>query len=375
MSPIPLTGRRAALLLALAAASAAAQEPQPAPTDTLDLFVVAGQSNARGAGGDASRALLPEPGGAYWARIIRPNSGEPTWLDLYPILGTHSLDDSAWPAFGRTYFERTGRPALILQLAKSKTANSPLADDGNGHWSARHDGPGLEGGPSLLPWALGELDAALLATAADTIPPVRIAGAIWIQGENDARAIDAGLLTEADYRAELYATADTLRAALSARAGRAVPLYVVQIGHQVTGDTRGYKLVRRAQRDGGEDGRYTLACRDAYRFPATGMMADNVHWNQAGLNHVGDHVALSAVLDAPPPPPTPTAGEAGPGHVEALPYPNPVRPGGLVRGLEAGAPLVDVLGRLVARADARGRLEAPRVPGVYLAGRARVVVR
>ena len=371
----PPTVRRAPLFaLVLVAAPLAAQ----APADTLDLFVVAGQSNARGSGGAPEAAPLPPPGAAFWARLIHPHSGDPDWVDLLPVDGSRSLDGSAWPAFAKTYHERTGRRVLLLQTARSSTANAASADEGPGHWSALHAGPGARGGPGLLALALAELDGVL---AAYDGPPLRLAGVLWVQGETDARAVDAGTLTREGYRDELHATVAAFRTALAdrVRPPRAapeggLPFYLVQIGHHGTGDTRGFQTVRRVQYDSAREGRYTLACSEAATFPEDGLLVDNVHWNQQALDHVGTHVGIVAARDTPPPTPA-TATEAGPLAGAPVPYPNPAAPRQRVRGLAPGAAVVDVLGRRVARADARGEVAAPLVPGLYLAAGARLVVR
>jgi hypothetical protein len=54
--------------------------------------------------------------------------------------------------------------------------------------------------------------------------------------------------------------------------------------------------------------------------------------------------------------------------------PNPARPGGRVRGAEAGVPVFDVLGRLMGTVGPDGTFAAPRVPGVYLVDGRRLVV-
>ncbi len=69
------------------------------------------------------------------------------------------------------------------------------------------------------------------------------------------------------------------------------------------------------------------------------------------------------------------AGEPGPSERTFLLAPNPVRSGARVTGARPGAPVYDVRGRLVGHVRADGSLDAPRVAGVYLVGRARLVVQ
>lgn len=355
---------RLAALLVLLAPPAAAQRP----ADPLDLYLLAGQSNARGSGGDLAEAPVPPHLTAYWAYLRDDGTRS---LAVAPVDRESPLSQSLGPAFAARYWERTGRRVLLVQLAVSGSANVPAADRGFGHWSAHHDGPGAEGGPNRLRTGLEDLDRIL-----DQFPnrdQLRPGGIIWVQGETDATKIDQGYPIGDAYLEELRATATRLRVALAERLpGEGFPpLYLVQTGHRAAGDTPGFELVRELQWDGAELGAYTLACDDAHTFPELGWLADNVHWDQDALNHVGEHVADVAAGDHPP---RETAGEDGPERRAPRPYPNPARPGQRVRGLEAGALVVDLLGRHVATADARGGLEAPPVPGVYLAGRTRLVV-
>ena len=163
------------LLAAFALLLAAPAVAQPgAAADTLDLFVVAGQSNARGAGGDADLAPLPEPGVAYWASVRGSRAG------LVDAASRPPLNGSAWPAFAIRYHELTGRRVLLLQTAFGGTSNVPEADRGRGHWSARHDGPGARGGPNRLRIALRDLEGLMANLPAGVA--VRAAGVLWIQG-------------------------------------------------------------------------------------------------------------------------------------------------------------------------------------------------
>ena len=348
--------RPLAVLLAFLAAPLAAQSA----ADSLDLFVVAGQSNAVGAGGTLALAPVPPAGSAYWAHVQRDGS-----VRLHEMDGTLFLSRSAWPAFAVRYHERTGRRVLLLQTAVGATSNAAAADRGNGHWSALHPGPGAEGGPDRLAEAV-----ALLADVLRQLPSdarLRPAGVLWAQGETDASKIDERRITAEDYRTEMEATVARLRSAVGAPFGRGpVPFYLVQTGSRAGGDTDGHAAVREVQRAGAAAGLYTLACDHAQEFPALGMLVDDVHWDQGALNHVGEHMADVAAGDAPPAPPPVAA---------ARPYPNPARPGQAVRGLPPGTRLFDVLGRHVATADLGGVLVAPAAAGVYVADGARVIVQ
>ena len=365
-----------ALLASLVIAFGAAAQ---APPDTLDLFLIAGQSNALGAGGDVTLAPVPDRGTAYWTRL---RDGE---LALVPVgIAHHASNGSLGPAFARRYYERTGRPVALLQTAFRGTPVVALVEEGNGHWSAKRPGLGPRGGPDRLAEAV-EAVAAVRARqprgpAGSGPYAFRAAGVIWVQGEADATGILRRKTTEVDYRNGLALTTAALRAAAGDSLGQA-PLYLVQTGRPLPADNRGYRSVRRAQEHGAAAGWYTLACDHAVTFAETGRMTDNAHWDQEALNHVGEHVAEAAATDAPPPyeppsdeEPQPTAAEDGPQGDDRLPYPNPARPGQFVRGLPAGAPVHDALGRLVGHVGPRGGVEAPRAPGVYASGGVRFAV-
>ena len=67
--------------------------------------------------------------------------------------------------------------------------------------------------------------------------------------------------------------------------------------------------------------------------------------------------------------------EAAPSARVAPLVPNPARPGARVRGADAGAPIVDLLGRHLGVVADDGSFAAPRTGGVYLVGRTRLVVQ
>lgn len=358
--------------LVLLAIIAAPLWAQPAPPDTLDLFVIAGQSNATGAGGDAALAPVPDRRTVYW---VINRQGAPS---LVPAgVPQHLWNGTLGPAFGQRYHELTGRPVALLQVGHRGTTVVADAERGNGHWSATHVGPGPRGGPDRLSEALAVVDSVRALRVGGSV--LRPSGVIWVQGESDAVAVVRGLTTGPEFRAELELTTAALRDAIGT-GGDAGPLYLVQSGRPLSRDSRGHRAIRTAQADGALRGWYDLVCQDALSFPALGWMADDVHWAQPALDHVGEHVAEAAALDAPPPyepeDPRATQAEDGPLTAGALPYPNPVRPGQAVRGLEPGSVVVDALGRVVGRADVYGVAAAPLAPGVYAtADGARFTVR
>lgn len=351
------------LPLAFALALAAAPSAQSAFPDSLDLFLMAGQSNAVGVGGDPSAAPLPERGTSYLVRVL-PDSVGPTggpFVELVTVRPNTIVGGTALPTFAVEYTARTGRPTAFLQTAFGGTTNVAEADRGRGHWSARQLGPGAGGGPNRFQLALDLLDAFLENAPAHT-PAIRFAGLFWIQGETDAQEIDRGRIQTTDYRQDLRATITALADTLAARAGYPVPIYVVQIGHLLEGDSPGFRDVRDVQAESAGAVGYTLACNHAHLFPEAGLMADFAHWNQLGLNHVGLELALAAAADAPPRE-TPTAGEDGPDAAAPRVLGNPARRTARFSAPVTG-PVVDALGRVVARLDG-ARATPALAPGTY----------
>lgn len=360
--------QRLSVLLALLATVAAAQS-QTAPGDTLDLFLIAGQSNAAGAGGNRAEAPMPTPGTAYYAQVL------PAAVKLKPLDGSTDsrIHGTVAPAFAVRYHAETGRRTVFLQTAFGGTTNVFEADQGKGHWSATEPGPGPRQGPNRLDLAFDDLAAVFAMLPADT-PPIRIAGLIWIQGESDAMAVDAGMIEPDAYRESLRATMERFGEALAARAGRPVPLYVVQVAYLLEGgvphDTEGFRQVRAIQAEGAEAGGYTLACDHPVTFPEAGLLYDYGHWNQEALNLVGAHVGEVAARDAP----GPVAGEDGPPAPPAVAVlGNPGRGRARFSAPVSGV-VVDALGREVARLD-RATQTPPLAPGLYVLRSDRGAVR
>ena len=324
---------------------------QPVPAGQVDLFVSAGQSNAVGHGRAPELAPVPADSTAWWVEF--DELGVPR---LVPLTAETS-GSSAWPAFAVTYHSETGRAAAVLQVAVGGTSNVAAADtEGSGHWSALTSGASPSGGENRLSSAIETARAAAAGIGGT------IAGVVWIQGKRDADQIRSGAITAESYRAELRATTAVLSDSLP---GQPV-VYLVQIGRQVGRSPAGFADVQLAQGEGSQAGEFVLGCQHPPGFVELGWMADLIHWDQRGLNHVGDHVARVVAGEA-----APVSAESS-AETEARPSwvarPNPARPGALVGGLPPGAEIYDVLGRTVGRVGADGRALAPYVPGVYVVG-------
>lgn len=274
-----------ALWLALAPAILAAD---------LDVFLIAGQSNGYGNGNaaqsvgvDAAHVLQ------YWSGAITP-ANDPVGNAAAGIGAM--VGGSAWPSFGQTYYSVTGRAVLLVPgpavggtgQCASADMGTGFSDVGNGNWDA--NGP-------LVSASLTSLQSALAAAQA-TGWTTYFRGVLWVQGENDGLAINAGTQTGADYRGCLSRTIARYQAAYPGSG-----FFIFRTGTILTTPDAGFAAVRQAQEDVAAP-QITLSSpaqttrvvfRGALSFSVTGMMADTAHYTQAGYNLMGRSGALSVV--------------------------------------------------------------------------------
>lgn len=244
---------RAVVLAALLSAGCA-QAPYPTQAERSELgaapvFLIGGQSNARGRSG-----FVP-----------------------YDTLAADSLDFSAWPTFAAECQLRTGRQIAVVNTRVGGSAQTHHALRVNGSWDER----GV-----LWDASVAAMDSTLAAH-----PELALAGIVWMQGEADANAIDAGLQALAHYQRAL----ERMIARYRAHYGP-VPFYIVRTGRPADGDRPGWQSVRTGQRrvvDSDTLGA-VMAYEGTINFPLWGMMVDQVHYSVEGLQLVGRAVARAA---------------------------------------------------------------------------------
>lgn len=246
----------------------------------LDVFLIAGQSNATGQATDggsptvATGTVLQYTGGA----IVAGNDPVGACSASFESANT----GSAWPAFGINYYQKTGRKVLIVSCAKGATSVLAAADTCCGNWSSTG---------ALRAAAVSATQAALTAaTAAGYVPTLR--GIIWIQGEKDAAGIDAALggVTAANYATEFTA----LRSYLRTQLGNAhLPFYISIIASLTTGDTAGYQQIRQQQVLAATESYTKIGFGNALSFIGRSLMKDTVHYNQVALNELGENLAAN----------------------------------------------------------------------------------
>lgn len=276
----------------------------------IDVFLVAGQSNAVGAA-NRQATDTPDPlpitvptgkvlqykGPPYFAdssgSLAMNLQGKGSITDANDPVGT-SNSNSAWPAFGKKYYELTGHRIAFVVVAAGGTSLSPLAEiPPNGNWS-----PDLVSTGNRLYGAYFMVDDALLGLKNAGYQPV-LKGVLWSQGENDAIYIDDhnGVgYSGSDYQALLV----KLIAALRARFSPTLPFYIFRTGTEVIvhSDAPGYVAIRGAQDAIAQaDPNTKVVFRGAISFPCRGLMStiDGIHYRTAGYNEMGEVGAQNVV--------------------------------------------------------------------------------
>lgn len=240
-------------------------------TATYDVFLIGGQSNAQGHGDSTlSTTIVPGTALMYYNGKILPLK-DPVGNAIY---------GSAWPAFALRYYKLTGHKLLFVPRAKGGSAMCFQSDGGNGRWS----GSGL-----LRYQARDTLNAALVKMATQGLKVGKISG-LWAQGEQEGVAIVGGTETITQYR---DTTANTF-----AFFRNYWPR--MQWGIIRTGKSIGFDFYS-GPRSGQEqlvltDSLTQIISRSTYDFYENAMLLpDDLHYNQKGLNFLGDEAAQQFV--------------------------------------------------------------------------------
>lgn len=256
----------------------------------IDVFGIAGQSNAQGRG-TAALAPVTLADVAFEHR----GPGELVTPVRDPCLGAQS--GSAWPAFLDTFTAAAGRPACVVPAAWGGASLVEGTPAPFGSWSPAG---------TLREAAAARFAGALTDLAAAGWEPVW-RGVLWHQGEQDAQQYP-------DLDGLQAAYTEALRALGAWLSGAVLPgeVFVLRLGDR--GSHRdGYAAVRAAQDAVCRDDGFTMAYTECDRFPARGWMRDPLHYAQVGLNHMGTHAARAVATHlgllaegAPLPPAGPT---------------------------------------------------------------------
>lgn len=236
----------------------------------LDVFLVGGQSNAKGSDSSSAGSPTTTPGTCYqYSKGIISPGNDP----VYP-----SMTGSAWPQFCVTYNSLTGHKVLIVSAALGATSQTVAADTGNGNWDTSG---------TLVAAAIADAQGAMKAAALSGFTPV-FKGVLWSQGENDAVAINSALITQSTYVTAFENMINRYQLAF----GSSTPLYIFRTGTQVGANDYGYAQIRSAQSIVANASPYTqVVWYGAIDFPALGLMDTTqgtiIHYLQAGYNLMG----------------------------------------------------------------------------------------
>jgi hypothetical protein len=244
----------------------------------IHLFCLSGQSNSYGAGGNAAQAPTPMAGAYQWT-----SSGGVQALTLTTgTSGGQTLGTSCAAAFANAYISVTGlQVGIVAGVMIDGAAQSSLADGGNGNFDVSG---------ALRATVVSRYLAAKAAFEAAGYQVV-MAGIIWLQGEQDAIYINSGTITQAQYQTALT----TMLAYYRTNIDTNLPLWLVRTGVRTSASDVGSAAVRGAQENvAAADNKTLIAYRDTDTFSARSMLADTVHYNQAGQNEVGARVGLFA---------------------------------------------------------------------------------
>ncbi|WP_299824551.1 sialate O-acetylesterase [uncultured Pontibacter sp.] len=251
---------------------------KPDGLKTKKIFLVAGQSNAQGHGDyQESPNLEQYPVYEFDANI----SDIKKLKDPVGANGCYfepAQSGSAWPSFAEQYHQLTGDTLIIVQAAKGGSSCHPLAEtNGWGNWD-----------PSSNLFACSVNKTKLAEDKLNT----KLAGIIWSQGENDADAINKGIISASQYKQSLTKLINNYRAMF----GSNLKFYIIQTGYHTASAPEGFTAVQQIQQEVADEDTNTFVVYDKTKdFIKLGWMKDVVHYNQNGLNDIGRITAAEIV--------------------------------------------------------------------------------
>lgn len=276
----------------------------------IDVFLIAGQSNATGTGNGIGGTSPTVPHGM----VLQYKYTAGTISDANEPIGdgnSQSHTGSAWPSFGLTYYNAIGHKVLFVPSAFGGTNQSSQADQWageSGQPNVNWDAPGSNVGSTLWQISVNNLNAAMAAAVVAGYQPI-FKGVLWCQGENDAGAIIAssGVYTVAVYQAALAAMIARYRAASIGPAGNQttypeMPFYIFQTGCDQSGDATAYQSIRGAQATIAAADSYTSivfsgAIDFVYTSPQLIQTSPNsLHYTVNGYNKMGHDGAQGVLL-------------------------------------------------------------------------------
>jgi len=245
-------------------------------TNAQSLFLLAGQSNACGMG-DSSKsnrnctvnafeydALLDsikplrDPVGQLWGGLETAKRGSIT------------------PSFSKAYSEMSHEKVIMVTAARGGSSCCNKAElDNYGTWDT-------SGHLLVLPSAVKKAKMAIAKTG------LPLKGIIWMQGERDANAINDSKQTKEEFKEALKSVIERFRASL----GYNVPFFIVKTGYQTDRPHIGNDAVREMQKEVAKElKKVYVVYNDTDLFIEKKWMYDKVHYNQLGLDDIGNTIA------------------------------------------------------------------------------------
>lgn len=247
-----------------------------------DVYLVAGQSNAKGRG-DSTLSPDVSVGSAY--NLVGTLDGVTHVVD--PVgFGDYQADTgSAWPAFCENYIAERGRIPVIANYAVGGTAQTAASDAGAGYWQK---------GQALYDDAVSGAMSTMSVMSGFGLPAV-FRGVLWSQGERDGGEIDSATgYTVSDYISGFNTMWSDFKNDLGP-----IEMWISQTGAKNNGDTTGYQEIRAAQLDFVIDNpEITLGFAGAWRFGPRNMMSDNSHYTQPAYDEMGAAMLQSLSLSS-----------------------------------------------------------------------------
>lgn len=257
-----------------AALDAVHTEATNAASSEIDVFLIAGQSNAQGYGSNTQSVVPPVGVALQYDHGLSAITGDPVG---------NANNGSAWPSFITTYYLHTGRKLCLVPWGVASTAMAAAADGGAGNW----DDTG-----TMWTNATSDTAKAMADLSALGLTPV-FKGILWCQGEQDGLKIGDGTITQATFAAALT----NLIYRAGTNFGATTPFYIFRTGRRLNdahGDV-GYVAVREVQE--AVCSNYTrMVFFDAVNYPELGLMSPdasktNAHYSQVGYNLMGQRAA------------------------------------------------------------------------------------
>lgn len=231
----------------------------------MDVFLIAGQSNAVGNSTQPSLEPLPKSG-----------TVNQFYLGAFSQVTTQvgTSNGCAWQAFGITYNNLTGHTICFVPAGVNGTSMASAANVGFGTWDTTG---------TLYDTSVARLNAAIAAlTAAGYTPTFK--GVLWSQGETDADGINRGNINQGTYSAAFAKLIGKYRSVY----GKTMPFYIFRTGFRTDTIQTGYLQVQATQKTlSVADSLTNIIFWNAADFPARGLMVNNYHYTQAGYNEMG----------------------------------------------------------------------------------------